>query len=262
VLVYLSANLFRYVKELRRRELLEKELSIARNIQRSFLKELPQELQGLDVAFEMDTARHVGGDLYDFVQLDNGRLGFCVGDVSGKGVPAALFMAQAISQFRHFASTCSTAAQTLARLNQEITRQSKSGLFVTLAYLIYDPAKDEISLASAGHLPPLVFRNSQSVEKIDVSEGIPLGLMEEAEFTQKEVKLNKGEIVLLYTDGITEARDKKGKEFGEERIIQTFKDTQDLTSQKVIQKLKDSLSAFVGRTPQHDDITLLALKAL
>ncbi len=260
--VYLGTNIFRYIKEVRSRELLEKELSIARNIQKSFLKELPQELQGLDVAFEMDTARHVGGDLYDFLQLDNGRLGFCVGDVSGKGVPAALFMAQVISQFRHFASTCSTAAETLTRLNQEISRQSKSGLFVTLAYLIYEPAKNEISFASAGHLPPLVFRNSQAIEKIDVSEGIPLGLMEEAEFTQKEVKLNKGEIVLLYTDGITEARDKKGREFGEERIIQAFKDKQGLSSQQAIQVLRDSLSAFVGRTPQHDDITLMALKAI
>ena len=262
VSVYLGTNLFRYVKELRHRELLEKELSIARNIQRSFLNEVPDQVQGADISVEMDTARHVGGDLYDFVQFPDGRIGLMVGDVSGKGVPAALFMAQVISRFRYFASTCSAPAQTLKELNQDIARESKSGLFVTMVYLIYEPAKRELSLASAGHLPPLVFRNSQLLEKIEVSEGIPLGLLEEADFAQSQLKVSVGDLVLLYTDGVTEAWDSQRKEFGEEGIIQAFSDKKDLSSQQAVQVLKASIGAFVGRAPQHDDITIMALKAL
>ena len=262
VLVYVGTNLLRYIKELRTRELLEKELSIARNIQRSFLREAPEKLAGMSVFAQMDTARHVGGDLYDFVKFSDGRLGLMVGDVSGKGVPAALFMAQVISQFRHFAHTCSTPAETLTKLNQAISRESKSGLFVTMAYLIYEPAKRQANLASGGHLPPLVLRNSQLIEKIEVSEGIPIGLMEEADFTQSQFRLDKGEIVLLYSDGVTEARDKKEREFGDDGIIQAFKDKKDLTSQQAIQVLKGSVNTFVGQAPQHDDITIMALKAL
>jgi CHASE2 domain-containing sensor protein len=259
VLIYLSSNIFRYIKELHRRELLEKELSIAHNIQRSFLKELPDKFPGADIAVAMDTARHVGGDLYDLVQFADGRVGLALGDVSGKGVPAALFMAQVISQFRHFASSSATPAATLNRLNQDIIRTSQTGLFVTMAYLIFEPAQRRISLASAGHLPPLVFRNSQLLEKIEVEKGIPLGLMEETEFTETQIQLYQGDTVLLYTDGITEARDKKGREFGEAGIIQALRDKA-LSSYQVIQALKDSIVAFAGGTPQHDDITIMALK--
>jgi CHASE2 domain-containing sensor protein len=260
--VYLGTNIFRYIKELQTREVLEKELSVARNIQRSFLKEVPQEVCGVGISVAMNTAHHVGGDLYDFVQFADGRIGLMVGDVSGKGVPAALFMAQVISKFRYFANICSTPAQTLKELNQDISRESKSGLFVTMAYLIYNPANRALSLASGGHLPALIFRNSQLLEKIEVSEGIPLGLMEGADFTQQELSLTQEDIVLLYTDGVTEAWDKKGREFGEQGIIQALTAKHDLSSQQTVQALKSSIGAFVGRTPQHDDITIMVLKSL
>lgn len=260
-LVYLGTNLFRYVKELRQRELLEKELAIARKIQRSFLKDLPQTLPEAGIAVEMETAHHVGGDLYDFIQFADGRLGLMVGDVSGKGVPAALFMAQVISQFRYFAGICSSPAETLTKLNQEISRGAKSGLFVTMAYLIYHPASLEVDCASGGHLPPLVFRQSQLIEKIEVSEGIPLGLLEEADFTERRFKLQPKDVVLLCTDGITEARDKKGREFGEQRIAQALGGKNELTSRLAIQLLKQSVSEFAGGAPQHDDITVMALQA-
>lgn len=260
--VYLGTNLLRYIKELHSRELLEKELSIARNIQQSFLTEAPSQIEGATVSVGMDTARHVGGDLYDFVKLADGRFGLMIGDVSGKGVPAALFMAQSISKFRYFANICATAQQTLAKLNQDISRGSKSGLFVTVVYLIYNPATRKINLASGGHLPPLVFRNSQLLERIEVSEGIPLGLMEEADYSQVQFELQSQDLLLLYTDGVTEARNKKGKEFGEEGIIRSLSAKGNLSSQQAIQALKGSIDAFVGRTPQHDDITILALKVL
>ncbi|NQS99929.1 MAG: CHASE2 domain-containing protein, partial [Candidatus Omnitrophica bacterium] len=147
MLVYVGTNLVRYIKELHTRELLEKELSIARNIQRSFLQDVPQDLEGVDLAVEMDTAKHVGGDLYDFVKFPDGRIGLMVGDVSGKGVPAALFMAQTISRFRYFANICTSPGETLSKLNQDISRDSKSGLFVTMVYLIYDPASHKVNLA-------------------------------------------------------------------------------------------------------------------
>lgn len=260
--VYLGTTLFRYIKELHRRQLLEKELSIARDIQKSFLQELPQELAGVSISVQMATAHDVGGDLYDFVRFSDGRLGLMVGDVSGKGIPAALFMAQVISKFRYYARISSAPDETLTRLNQDICGGRKSGLFVTMAYLIYDPANVELSLASAGHLPPLVFHNSQLIEKIEVSEGIPLGLMDGANFTQSRLKLQPQDLVLLYTDGVTEARDRKGREFGEEGIIGAFGHRPGLSSKQAIQVLEDSVSAFVGRIPQHDDITILTLRAI
>lgn len=262
VSLYLGTNIFRYIQELRNRELLEKELSIARNIQRSFLQELPEKLAGASVAVDMETAHHVGGDLYDFIQLPDGRVGLMVGDVSGKGVPAALFMAQVISQFRNFANTCSSPAETLNKLNQSISRESKSGLFVTIVYLIYNPANRQAIFASAGHLPALVFRNSQLIEKVEVSEGMPVGLIEETGFTEKELKLEQGDLVLLYTDGLTEARDKKAEEFQEARIIQAVADREGLSSQQAIQALKSSVKAFVGRAAQHDDITIMTLQVV
>jgi len=260
--VYLGANIFRYIKELHSRELLEKELSIARNIQRSFLQEVPEGLKGADISVGMDTAHHVGGDLYDFVNFPDGRVGLMVGDVSGKGVPAALFMAQVISLFRNFAGSTSSPSETLAKLNQRISRESKSGLFVTMAYIVYNPVQRQISLASAGHLPPLLLRSSQPIEKIEVSEGIPIGLMEEAEFTQKELNLAQGDVFLMYTDGITEARNKRGKEIAEEQVIQALKDKQGLSSQQAIGVLQGTVRAFVGGAPQHDDITIMALRVI
>ncbi|MCQ9208707.1 MAG: SpoIIE family protein phosphatase [Omnitrophica bacterium] len=260
--VYLSTNIFRYIKELHSRELLEKELSIARDIQRSFLPQVPAGVPGTDISVEMDTAHHVGGDLYDFVKFSDGRVGLMVGDVSGKGVPAALFMAQVISQFRNFATSTSSPAETLTKLNQHISRDSKSGLFVTMAYVVYDPARRQISLASAGHLPPLLFRSSQLIEKIEVSEGIPIGLMEEAEFTQSQLNVAQGDMLLLYTDGVTEARDKKGQEITEERVIQALKDKKGLSSHQAIQALKGTIRAFVGSALQHDDITIMALRVV
>ncbi|MFC1631761.1 SpoIIE family protein phosphatase [Candidatus Omnitrophota bacterium] len=262
VCVYLGTNLARYIKELYRSELLEKELSIARNIQRSFLQEVPEGLPGVDIAVEMDTAKHVGGDLYDFVKFSDGRIGLMVGDVSGKGVPAALFMAQAISKFRYYANVCATPAETLTKLNQDISTSSTSGLFVTMAYLIYDPAALSLSLASAGHMPPLVFRDSQLLDKIEVSEGIPIGLMADADFTEQKFSLQKQDFVVLYSDGITEARNKKAEEYGDDAPIQALVGKQALPSPKIVQALKSALNAFVGRAPQHDDITIMVFKVI
>jgi adenylate cyclase len=262
VVVYLGTNIFRYIRELHSRELLEKELSIARNIQRSFLRELPQGLEGVEISVDMETAKHVGGDLYDFVRFEDGRVGLMVGDVSGKGVPAALFMAQVISQFRNFANTCASPAETLTKLNNAIARESKSGLFVTVVYLIYNPSTGEVVYASGGHLPAFVFRNGQLIDKVDVQEGMPIGLIEESGFSEKTLTLEKGDLVLLYSDGVTEARNKQRKDFEEERIISALKDQKELSSQQAVELLKGAISAFVGRAPQHDDITIMALRAV
>ncbi|MBN2097081.1 MAG: SpoIIE family protein phosphatase [Candidatus Omnitrophica bacterium] len=259
LLLYLGINVWRYLKEIRQREILEKELDIARNIQRSFLKDVPKEAKAAELAVAMDTARHVGGDLYDFVQFGDGRVGLLVGDVSGKGVPAALFMAQIISRFRYFAQDYFSPAETLTKLNEDVVRDSTSGLFVTMAYLIYDPAKREITLASAGHLPPLVVRDLQLFEKIEVSEGMPLGLMAEAVFEEKQLKLQPKDLVLLYTDGVTEARNSQGAEFGEERLIQALTGKQGVSSKQAVELLRSQIQAFSVRTPQHDDITIMAL---
>jgi CHASE2 domain-containing sensor protein len=260
--IYLGTNLFNYIQELRKRQLLEKEFSIARNIQRSFLKKLPPDLPGVSMSVDIDTAHQVGGDLYDFVPFSDHKIGLMIGDVAGKGISAALFMAQVISQFRYFARVCSSPADTLIKLNREIIQNSETGLFVTMAYFIFDIGKNELIFASAGHLTPLVLRVTQHIEKIEVREGIPLGLLQEASFSQSRLKLYKQDTILLYTDGVTEARDERGKEFGESGIIQTIKGKEGLSAQQLIQTLKQSIGTFVGRAAQHDDITIMALKLI
>ncbi|MBN3039359.1 MAG: serine/threonine-protein phosphatase, partial [Candidatus Omnitrophica bacterium] len=223
---------------------------------------LPQGLKGTDICVDMNTAKHVGGDLYDFVQFDDGRLGLMVGDVSGKGVPAALFMAQIISQFRNFSSIFDSPAKTLNELNNTISRESKSGLFVTVVFLIYNPDTREVRVASAGHLPPFLFRGGQLLEKIEVEEGMPIGLMEGVDFSEKRLTLNKDDMLLLYTDGVTEARNKLKKDFDEEGIIAALKNKPDLSSQQAVELLKGAIESFVGRAPQHDDITIMTLRAV
>lgn len=262
ILVYLGINIVRYIRELRHRELLEKELAIARNIQRSFLREVPAGLKDADISVAMDTAHHVGGDLYDIVQFPDGRIGLMVGDVSGKGVPAALFMAQVISQFRNIAGSSFSPASVLKELNQKICQQAKAGLFVTVAYLIYEPGKRKAYFASAGHLAPLIFRNSQLLEKIEVSEGIPIGLMPEAEFSEQQFTLTSQDLLLLYTDGVTEARDKHQREFSEQGLVQAVIAKPGRSSPEVIRALQAAIKAFVGHCPQHDDITMMVLRVI
>ncbi|HNX91488.1 MAG TPA: SpoIIE family protein phosphatase, partial [Candidatus Omnitrophota bacterium] len=258
ICVYGVLTFQRYLDETRKRELLEKELNIAKNIQQSFLPvEIPK-TGGLDIAVEMKTARQVGGDLYDIVELDNEKLGVMIGDVSGKGVPAALFMAKVVSVFKSFVKggACN---EVVKSVNERLIIESNSNLFVTLTYMIFDTAKRTVSFSIGGHLPTIVVSRDGNVRIFAGEEGTPLGLME-GDFSREEFTYDEGDLILLYTDGVTEAMTVRNEMFEEKRLIDLAKTLTGRSAAEVVTAIHKKITEFAGKAEQHDDITVLAIR--
>lgn len=257
--VYLSLTFYRFVSERQKRQLLERELEVAQKIQRSFLPDNPPETETLAISCRMLPAKQVGGDLYDFVELGEGQLGVMIGDVSGKGVPAALYMARAVSLFRLFSKTEGGAAGVITKLNDTLTEESKSNLFVTMSYVIYDGKERVLKFVSAGHLPVMVLKkNEEKCRLLETKEGTPLGLMPGG-FSEEKIALSEGDLVILYTDGVTEAENTKKDEFGQERLAGIVEMNRSLEPEKLVSAIKDKIFKFAGSAPQHDDITIIVM---
>ncbi len=254
-------SIYNFLEENRKRELIEKELSIAKTIQENFLPVVMPEFRSLEIAAHMITAKHVGGDLYDTCELGRSRLGIFIGDVSGKGVPAALVMAKTISLFRMLAAGADEPSDLLFQLNEEMVRSATSGLFVTATYLVYIANEKKVLVASAGHCATLVLRSAgKKVEKIQPREGMPLGLMSRVEFSQEETILAKDDKVILYTDGIVEAKNLVREDFSEERLMPLLEASSGQPAAKVIEAVERQVILFAGKAPQHDDCTLIVLR--
>jgi len=257
--VYLALTLVKYIGEIRVREKIQKELAVASSIQKCFLPAEIPALPGLDIAAAMKTAKEVGGDLYDFIKLDDNRLGVMIGDVSGKGTPAALFMAKVESLFRVYAKGEGRPSKTIEMLNNEIASDERSGLFTTLTYAIFDASNNDMLLSDAGHLPVILLRDNK-IELIALEDGMAVGIMEGTVFGDKAVKLSKGDIAVFYTDGANEARDIKGNEFGIERLTGLVGSFRGLPAKEIVDSIFNELKAFQGKAVQHDDITIVAVK--
>ncbi|MBU1147234.1 MAG: CHASE2 domain-containing protein [Candidatus Omnitrophica bacterium] len=250
-LTYISATVYRFLDEAKKRELLEKELDIAREIQKSFLPEEIKGFRGIEISAFLQPAKFVAGDLYDIFALDDKRLGVFIGDVSGKGVPASLIMAQTISVFRLFSRQYPTCCEVLQRLNKELYGRF-AGRFVTCLYMIIDVEEKKVRVSSAGHSPVLVHKNtSDSILDMDLAADMPLGIMEDVEYKDVVFDLEKGDEIIIFTDGVTEARNKCGQEFDLEIVKNLISKDKDI---------KDGLFKFCHRATQHDDITLITLK--
>ena len=257
IFLYLGMTFSKYIIEARRNELLEKELEIARKIQRSFLPEEMPRVSGIDVSAEMSTARQVGGDLYDFVaDAAGGRLGIMIGDVAGKGVPAALYMAKVVSEFKSYAGE-ENASQAITKLNERLCKEGSAGLFVTLSYIIFDVKSGVASFSSGGHLPMIVVK--REITLVDVKEGIPLGLFE-SPFGEEKINFSKGDTFVLYTDGVTEAMNSKGEMFGQERLVELVKNNKSLTAEELTALIQHEVKKFEGKRKQHDDITVIVVR--
>lgn len=260
--LYLSLTLYRYLSEWKRRLLLEGELEIARKIQESFLPKNLPEIKGLDIASAMFTARQVGGDLYDFEEFPDGRLGVMIGDVSGKGVPASLFMAMVAGSFKFFATQEKEPKNVLESLNLKLVKESSSNLFVTMFYLIFDMKNSRVSYANGGHFPMAFLRGKKDkLEFLDVSEGAPLGLME-GPYSSGEASFEKGDIFVLYTDGITEAMNAKMEMYGKERMSAVIETNRSLSSNELVAAIEKDIRRFEPRSRQHDDMTLVVMKII
>jgi serine phosphatase RsbU (regulator of sigma subunit) len=258
-LLYVGEKASEFLKIRFEREILSRELELASRIQKSFLpRELPK-IPGLEVAAASFPAREVGGDLYDVLPLADGQWGLCVGDVSGKGVPAALFMAKALSEFRREAPLGPRTA--LERLNLRVAEDSSGGIFLTLLYVVVDPARERFVFANGGHEPMLFYEKSRgSIEFLSTRKGLPLGIVGGTPFDEEERTGKPGDILLLVSDGVKEARNERREMFGMERIGETLEGAASESPSAIVERLLARLKDFVGEAPPHDDLTFLCIK--
>jgi serine phosphatase RsbU (regulator of sigma subunit)/predicted ester cyclase len=239
------------------RERVEQELQVARRIQQAALpKEVPK-LQGWHISPYYQPAREVGGDFYDFFELEDERLGLVVGDATGHGVPAALVMASARSMLRAVAQASYSPGDVLRRVNDPLATDIPPNMFVTCFYAILDPKNGNLTYANAGHDLPYLHRNGEAEELR--ATGMPLGLMPGMGYEEKQTILEAGESVLFYSDGLVEAHDPKGEMFGFPRLRALVAEHGELRS--LGDFLLEELYSFVGEGwEQEDDITLLTLQ--
>lgn len=256
--VFLGLMLYRFAIEWKKRLMIESELSIAKKIQCSFLPAALPRMDGVDMAAEMLTAQQVGGDMYNFLEFNKDRLGIMVGDVSGKGIPASLFMALVTGEFKFFSGDNISPETTLANLNERLVRDSASNLFVTMYYLILDMKSHTLSCGNAGHLPVLHVSKDR-VDFLDVSEGMPLGLVE-GKYSGRVASFDKGDIFILYTDGITEAMNRNSELYGKDRLAMLVSRSRHLTAKDIVKVIMRDIRQFESGSEQHDDITVIAVK--
>ena len=236
------------------KERIESELRIARDIQRSIVpSEFPHH-QKLDLYAYMMPAKEVGGDLYDYL-LEDDHLYVCLGDVSGKGVPAALFMGQATRMFRALAREQCTPQEIATRLNAEFTEHNDNGMFVTLFIAYIDLNTGRMDFCNAGHNPPIL-----GGKFLEVESNAPIGLWPELEFVGEYVENIKGCPLFIYSDGLNEAENRQQKQFGDERLLQILQDNHFDSAQQVIEYLCDAVEKHRNGAAPNDDLTMMALK--
>jgi serine phosphatase RsbU (regulator of sigma subunit)/putative methionine-R-sulfoxide reductase with GAF domain len=241
-------------------ERLDQELEVARRIQASFIPESPPNVPGWSLAAHWRAARQVSGDFYDFIPLPNNLWGLVIADVADKGVPAALFMAMCRTLVRATAMSRSSPADTLVRVNDLLHNDSRSDLFVTMLYLIWDPEASSLKYANAGHNPLLLARHGkQRIEELK-THGIALGIIPNIQLEEMTIKINPGDTLLAYTDGVTEARNTSDDEWGTGGLQKAFIADRQKRPDILIANILQQLDTFASGATQHDDITLWALK--
>lgn len=204
------------------RQKLDQELKIAHMIQQSLLPE-KSKINGIEISAKTTPAKWIGGDLYDFLDLGNDKIGVMISDVSGKGIPAALYMVRVMSEFRFAAKAEEDPAVVLNKVNSILIDKSIMGMFVTLFYLVIDKTNSKIKYTSAGHLPALYYsKEINRIEHLDKAQNPPLGIMSGINFKSSETNFAKGSTILLYTDGVVETMDGKGDENSNKRLEEAF----------------------------------------
>ncbi len=244
--------------EIVKQEKAKQALKIAHEIQQNFLPDLKNRSYGLDLHAESIPALDVGGDLYDVLELENDRVGIMLGDVSGKGVPAALYMVRAISEYRFLAPQVKDPAELLTRLNQRLAEGSAFGMFLTLVCLFVEKKSNLVQYASAGHLPILLRKACGETELLKGTQSIPLGMVPETSFALNTVPLKKGDALFLYTDGVIEARNKNGKDYTAERLENCVK-PEAPSARSYSERIFEDVRKFSTGAEPHDDITALTL---
>jgi sigma-B regulation protein RsbU (phosphoserine phosphatase) len=235
------------------------ELDVARALQLAILPATFPARHGCDSAARMIPATTMGGDFYDFIELAGGQIGLVMADVSGKGVPAAFFMAVARTNLRNVAADHADPGACLAQANGVLCSQNPLNLFVTVFYCVLDPLTGVLRYANGGHNPPYLRRAHGSVEALSGKGGLVLGVMPGVEYPDHVVQLCPGDRLVLFTDGVTEAFNPADEAYGEERLVAEIQAHGVGTAAALVERICDSIAGFAGVAPQSDDITLIAL---
>jgi sigma-B regulation protein RsbU (phosphoserine phosphatase) len=251
-------------EEVGRREKMSREIEIAREVQERLFPQRLQPIAGLEYFGGCRTALGVGGDYYDFLALPDGKLGIALGDISGKGIPAALMMASLQASLRaEAARAAGDVAGLLVRVNQALFDASSEDRYATFFYGQYDPATEELTYVNAGHCAPMLFRGAdgfRTIERLDVG-GPVIGLIPDCVFEQAVVKVSKGDELVIFTDGVSEAMNRNLEEWGEQRLAETVRSSTVRNAPDLIAQIMTAADAFAAGAPQHDDMTLVVVRA-
>ncbi|MGO9018683.1 MAG: SpoIIE family protein phosphatase [Syntrophobacteraceae bacterium] len=250
------------VKEVIEKERMEEELAIARDLQMSMLPATCPEIEGFLLAAHCISAREVGGDFYDFIEMEGGRLGLVLGDVTGKSVSGALVTAASRSILRILSEQEGLGVdQIMVRANRRIKKDIMSGMFVALLLGVIEPGGRTLALSNAGQTQPVIFRSRTGEASLLETEGdtFPLGIIEECDYQETRIDLEPGDKVVFYTDGIVEAMNSEQEIFGFDRLIEIVKESGFMSADQLLGEVLSKVNDFVGGAPQHDDITLITL---
>jgi sigma-B regulation protein RsbU (phosphoserine phosphatase) len=242
------------------KERMEAELNVGRDIQLSMLPDTVPDCAEIELCASMDAAREVGGDFYDYFMLNDEELCFCVADVSGKGVGSALFMAMTKLLIKSRASDDKTPSKILTRVNAELARDNPTCMFVTVFLAAINLRTGKVTYANAGHNPPLIKRASGEVEEVPDLHGPVIGAMEDRDYGESSVDLGPGDVLLVFTDGVTEALDKEGTLYSDARLLQTMQDISEISADSILKTVRGSVEEFALGAEQADDITMIALQ--
>ena len=239
---------------------LQSELDVANHIQQSILPANFPARPGYEIFGNMEPAREIGGDFFDVIRLEDECVGLAIADVSDKGVPAALFMMSSRTMMKGSALSAQQPGEVLGLVNSMLSEDNEAQMFVTVLYAVYDPNTRVFTYSSGGHDTPLVVSPDGSSELQPLTDGIVLGIMPDMMYDQHSITLAPGDTVVLYTDGVTEAMNTEGEQFGVERMRQTFAESPPQGARDAAQKLFDAVAEFAEGAVQSDDITCLTLR--
>lgn len=263
----MQSNLVSHIENLRKttadKEKIESELTIAREIQLSIIPKIfpafPDRKE-FNVFAILESAKAVGGDLYDFFFIDDNRLCFSIGDVSGKGVPASLFMAVTQTLLRATAARELSSGEIVTRINRALARDNEMSMFVTYFLGIIDLTTGTVEFSNAGHNPPFILRTDGTTEKVEKLHGMPMGVVDFNTYDSAEIKLNPGDLLFLYTDGVTEAMNSRHEQFEEKRLTDVLDRDRRLNTRQLVESVLAGVKVHAGGFEQSDDITIVAIR--
>jgi len=245
-------------------ESIKRDLNTARDIQQYILPRVfppfPEDSDKLDIFASMEAAKDIGGDFYDFFRIDEDRIALVIADVCGKGIPAALFMAVSRTMIHAKGMQCDSAGECLTEANRLLAAYSVDCMFVTVFYAIYNVKTGFITFCNGGHNSPHVLRADGTTVELPKAKNMVIGAFDGVEYKEETMQLERGETLVMFTDGVTEAMNSADEEFGTERLDAILCTMADKNCQQMVEAIKAGLSEFVGDAEQSDDITMLLLK--